>query len=275
MLVKSQQNLPSIPATRQLTTKETVVMAESFVERMHQEDVKNVVAAFKERQELLDKANEYGTLRANYAALEAATIRKIAQCGWSDSLGTAQAYQRKAAEWSAELSDSDFEEVVKTILGTSATIVTIWRSARSEQRKQDWAKSGYKYSQDTLKKYESCGRVNVTDYDSPSLRNMSFHDITSDGRELFLIQEAIEDNLRIKLRRKGAVGIGDGKYVDPKKYPEDIDAAITIRVKNITACILSLKELCEASQGKRSFNDEMKKALANAGITAPVNTEAE
>ena len=291
--------------------------AEAMSNVMHMEDVKAVVDTFNEQEELLSQAKEYSRLRANYAALEAATYRKIVLKGWQDAIGHKQTYVRRAAEWLAET--PDYERYIEKILnGDGETLVSVWKHKQG----LDLVTRNYSRYVDRkhsiLERYESYGEVRIDDLfretcgleeedDVPEVAdeyywhrlqdyptdkseqrepdteiafgNRRSH-MTNEVRERALldrldeIEEAIADNTRIALRKRGAVGIGGGTYINPEKCPDELERAMEIRKRNICYCIKKLANICNAIDGV-DFITELQKAVKKTKLPiAVVKVEA-
>ena len=258
--------------------------AEAMTNVMHMEDIKAVVDKFNEQDQLISKAKEFSQLRAKYAALEAATYRKIVIKGWQDALGSKRSNRRQAAEWLAN--SPDYEEHIEEILnGDGETIVSIWKNVC----KQNTVRSRYKdyigRKHTLLDTYDTLGAVTITKLYDPdddgevpqeqyltalqdypdsheeqqdANTQIAFgcrHDHWSLGKEWELInkideiEDAVTDSTRIALRKRGAVGVGCGRYIDPEKHPEELKKALVIRKRNICYCIKKLFEICKAIDG--------------------------
>lgn len=241
---------------------------------INMQDVESVVDAFKEQDELLKQAQEFSELRAKYAALEAATYKRIVDRGWASALKP-NSNICKAAKWLAEEPEK-YEERLRIILRGEGTLVSLWKQDCALHDKMDTVKTYLKERRDEIQKYDKEGRANVGDVpvNSRDLWDMEYHfdrylsacrGIYWDTpTELAEVEQALINDTRIRLRAKGAVGIGDGEYIDPKRYPEELAEAVGIRVKNIASCILKLKEICTAANIR--FDSEMKKALEMAMV---------
>lgn len=242
---------------------------------INMQDVESVVDAFKEQDELLRQAQEFSELRAKYAALEAATYKRIVDRGWASALKP-NSNICKAAKWLAEEPEK-YEERLRIILQGEGTLVSLWKQDCALHDKMDTVKTYLKERRDEIQRYDREGRASVgieVPVDSHALWDMDYHferylDACNRIRwetpkELEEVEQALINDTRIKLRAKGAVGIGEGEYIDPERYPEELAEAVGIRVKNIASCILRLKEICTVAN--IDFGDEMKKALEMAMV---------
>lgn len=262
------------------------MLAEKFADVMHMEDVENVIKAFDEQDELLKKAAEFGSLRARYASLEAATYCKLTRKGWSKALGTSQKMRRRAAEWLASQEQTVYEQIIEGILSAKYSDLTdAFKKVASEHavRKAYKHAIGFKYGcVDEFKRngrtrldchrldlcdptgerededYEVDGfMVEYTDYFGCNPARKKLDDT------LYEIAAMARDSTRIALRKAGAVGIGNGRYIDPNKYPEEVSQAIGIRKANVAACVMSLMTLC--NDVGVDFKHELEEALSMVG----------
>lgn len=235
---------------------------------INMQDVENVVDAFKEQDELLRQAKEFSELRAKYAALEAATYKRIVDRGWSKALNP-NTNICKAAKWLASVPDK-YEEVLRKILHGDGTLVSVWKEYCAVGEKTEYGKEALRKRREAIRSYKESGRATVDidcRYEDYYL-NKYFEEVsrTEDTyTEPEQIANAVGESCRIYLRRLGAVGIGGGEYVDPKAFPEEVHKAIGIRRKNITSCVLRLKGLCDATNSI-DFYDELRKALSAAHV---------
>lgn len=242
---------------------------------INMQDVESVVDAFKEQDELLKQAQEFSELRAKYAALEAATYKRIVDRGWERALKPTSNICR-AAKWLAAEPEK-YEERLRKILNGYGTLVSIWKEDCALHDKMDTVKTYLKERMSEMQRYDKDGRASVSGdvpVDSRALWDMEYHfDRYLDAceriywetpKELAEVEQALINDTRIRLRAKGAVGIGNGEYIDPERYPEELAEAVGIRVKNIASCILKLKEICTAANIR--FDSEMKKALEMAMV---------
>lgn len=241
---------------------------------INMQDVESVVDAFKEQDELLKQAQEFSELRAKYAALEAATYRRIVDRGWANALKP-NSNICKAAKWFAGEPEK-YEERLRTILNGDGTLVSLWKEDCALCGKMDTVKTYLKERRDEIRRYDKEGRASVCDkpvYDR-DLWDMEYHfdNYLNACRRVYWetptdlaeVEQALINDTRIKLRAKGAVGIGDGEYIDPERHPEELAEAVGIRVKNIASCILKLKEICTVAN--IHFSSEVKKALEMAMV---------
>jgi len=295
-IVKAAPSLMDLPATPSLID----AYAEKLADVMHMEDVKTVIDKFDEQDELLKKAKEYGELRARYAALEAATYVKIVKKGWEGALGKGTAYRKQAAIWLAK-SDKYDEYISEILNGEGETLVSIWSRECNRHKREKHTHDCIKWKGTILQHYDSFGYACVNDYlDTDQSSSADWHAeqylealqetptrgdsgnwstastrrdhngeilqsewlMTSQMQE---VQQAFNDSTRIALRRRGAVGIGNHKYIDPERYPEELEKAIIIRRRNITYCIKKLWDMCKASD-KSEFQKVMAIAIDDAGL---------
>jgi len=280
-----------------VNTKVIDACAEAMTNVMHMEDVKAVVSKFNEQDVLISKAKEFSHLRAKYAALEAATYRKIVIKGWGDALGSKRTNIRLASEWLAN--EPNYEQCIETILnGDGQTLISLWKDNRRQAEVRHRWKDYIKAKHTILEDYDAYGRVLIdrlyTDCDSyegdlsqeeylyrlqdyPDERyeeidtktEIAFnckhnHYGLSNEQQLVdkvdEIEDAVTDSTRIALRKRGAVGIGGGKYVDPNRHPEDLSKALDIRKRNICYCIKKLMEICKAVDDA-NFMTELDEAI--------------
>ena len=239
-----------------------------IVRNINMQDVENVVDAFKEQAELLKQAQEFSELRAKYAALEAATYKRIVDRGWAKALNP-NSYICKAAKWLASVPDK-YEDVLRKILHGDGTLVSVWKEYCVTYEKAEYGKEALKKRREAITRYKESGRAYVDiDCRYEDYYLSQYFQAVSKTEEEYTepeqIANAVEDSCRIYLRRLGAVGIGGGEYVDPKAFPEEVHKAIGIRRKNITSCVLRLKGLCDATESI-DFYDELRKALNAAHI---------
>lgn len=265
------------------------MLAEKFADVMHMEDVENVIKAFEEQDELLKMAAEYGSLRARYASLEAATYCKLSKKGWSSALGSPNKMRRRAAEWLAAQEPSVYEKVINGILSAKySDLVDAFRSIASEQAVRSTYKHAINFKHDCIGEFKEHGRAWLGfngdykyDIEDPTAEMADESDETECfiretanplgcnrahqmlENTLYEIAAMARDSTRIALRRAGAVGIGGGEYVDPDKYPEEVSKAIGIRKANVTACVMSLMALC--NDAGVDFEHELVEALAMVG----------
>lgn len=282
--------------------------AEKLTSVMHMEDIEKVVNAFNEQDELLNKAREYGELRARYSALEAATYIRIAKKGWSKALGSPNKLIRLAAEWLAK-HNSEYSSCINAILHDGMTLVTYYKQRSKTELKTSTIKRYREQRGSVLKKYDDTGYINISlfpyidnELDIERLRKEevildeylernqqecggAYECVDTDSscevmnnaalrgyerkkteEELREAGELCVNDLRIQLRKRGAVGIGNGVYVDPNAYSDLIPEAIAIRRKNVTACILRLQELCSQS-GMYDFETELLTAIRKTRLS--------
>ena len=264
------------------------MLAEKFADVMHMEDVENVIKAFEEQDELLKAAAEYGDLRARYAALEAATYCKLARKGWSSALGVPHKLRRRAAEWLASQEHEVYERAINGILADEySDLVAAFKSIGEEIATRNTYKHALKFKHDRVDEFKRFGRTWLDDqdchfdlYDPTGEKEDECNEIGSfipnetipytayrAGRNLAESLDEIaamaRDSTRIALRKAGAVGIGDGEYVDPDKYPEEVAKAIGIRKANVAACVMSLMSLCK--NAGVDFENELVEALSMVG----------
>lgn len=244
---------------------------------INMQDVESVVDAFKEQDELLKQAQEFSELRAKYAALEAATYKRIVDRGWASALKPSSNIC-KAAKWLAEEPEK-YEERLSAILHGDCTLVSLWKEDCALRDKMDTVKTYLRERRDEIQRYDREGRASVGDVpvDSRALWDMEYHfDRYLDAcgriywetpRDLAEVEQALINDTRIKLRAKGAVGIGYGEYIDPERHPEELMEAIGIRKKNIASCVNRLRELCEIVE-YLDFEKELKEALSMAMVDA-------
>lgn len=262
------------------------MLAEKFADVMHMEDVENVIKAFEEQDELLKKAEEFGELRARYASLEAATYCKLAKKGWSNALGVSHKMRRRAAEWLATQERAVYQQVINGILSAKfSDLVDAFKCVAGEQAVRSTYKHAINFKYDRVDDFKRNGRTFLEDY------SWDLYDPTGDveddeleldgfkpdvtiptkaykaGRNIINTLDEIaamaRDSTRIALRKAGAVGIGNGRYVDPEKYPDEVSKAIGIRKANVTACVMSLMALC--NEAGVDFEHELAEALSMVG----------
>lgn len=264
------------------------MLAEKFADVMHMEDVENVIKAFEEQDELLKMAAEYGSLRARYASLEAATYCKLSRKGWSKALGSPNKMRRRAAEWLAAQEPAVYESVINGILSAEySDLVDAFRSVAGEQAIRNTYKGAINYKHDCINEFKQNGRVwlGFGDYKYDTEDPTGEVDDETDEADGFIpdsinpfgcnrareklydtlyeIAAMARDSTRIALRKAGAVGIGNGSYVDPEKYPDEVSKAIGIRKANVTACVMSLMALCK--DAGVDFEHELADALSMVG----------
>lgn len=269
------------------------MLAEKFADVMHMEDVENVIKAFEEQDELLKKAAEYGSLRARYASLEAATYCKLSRKGWSKALGAPNKMRRQAAEWLAAQEPAVYEMVINGILTAKySDLIDAYRQIQGEHAIRNAYKTAVNLKHDCVESFKQAGMVSVFSvWDHGVCISDPHHDPTGEksdndseldcftpwvsrslmqGQVGYRTEQMLDeiaamarDSTRIALRKAGAVGIGDGKYVDPCKYPEEVSKAIGIRKANVTACVMSLMALCK--DAGVDFEHELAEALSMVG----------
>lgn len=281
-LVKAPVSIPPVPIDHRMYADEASAYAEALIGTMHQEDVKSVVSSFQEMRTLIEKANEYGAKRANYAALEAATLAKIAKNGWGDSIGNPNSYRRIAAEWIARLPEDKYNAAIEAILQSGETLQTLWKSAKRNEYNRNFIRTRSAIKRDTLQTYKECGYVQLEelDYIDEMVEKYDGHPLSvsaifsnRDYRDYLDAARAYRDSTRIELRRLGAVGVGFGVYLNPNDdaHQKEILEAIKIRRENLKACIRSLIVLVE------NYNDHeiditklLKDVLHESGVCAEV-----
>ena len=262
-------------------------LAEKFADVMHMEDVQNIVSAFNEQDELLKRAEEYGEMRARYAALEAVTYCKLAEKGWSSTLGAVNMIRRRASEWLAKQEPRTYHQVIDGVLsGKYSDLVDAFKCISGARAKSSAYKFAIGYKHDCIDEFKRTGRTSISKYnpidDDPT--GEEFDDIDevdsfktdcnpvkgNAGNNiqniLDEIAEMARDSTRIALRRAGAVGVGDGKYIDPALYPNEIVKAVGIRKANVAACVKSLMLLCK--DAGIDFEPELKEALSMVNWTS-------
>lgn len=235
---------------------------------INMQDVESVVDAFKEQDELLKQAQEFSELRAKYAALEAATYKRIVDRGWAKALNP-NTHICKAAKWLASEPEK-YEERLRSILNGSHTLVSLWKEHLRVSERMTYASECISEKRKAAEDYGLRGRASLAPlhffkektYYFEKYIEASQH-LEEDYEGVDEIQEAMLNSARIELRKLGAVGIGDGEYVDPQKYPDEVRKAIGIRKKNIASCINRLRELCEIVD-YIDFEKELREALSMA-----------
>lgn len=236
---------------------------------INMQDVENVVDAFKEQDELLSKAKEFEELRRKYAALEAATYKRIVDRGWAKALGLSTNI-RRAAEWIAE-SPEKYEERIRSILNGGHTLISLWKEACRVDEKMTYLDDSIRAKRRAVSDYGLRGRASLEPLKFFKEREYHFDRYIEASNEIDefseseQIQEAVLNSARIELRKLGAVGIGDGEYVDPEKYPDEVNKAVGIRRKNIACCVNRLRELCEIVD-TLDFEKELTSALLSAQV---------
>jgi len=273
-------NIPS-------TTPEITKLAQNLTNVIHLEEVKALVNKFKEQDELLRKAKEFSQLRAKYATLEAATYAQLERKGWGGEIGHPNSVLRKATRWIASLSNSEYDKTLDEILNSrhGETLVDIWRIKHMQKSVGQYTGEMLKIKTTALDDFDRDGYVSLSldeDLYYRSLQDESLlyepalpHLKTVAGirdskveQDTKDIQKAIRDNTRISLRKRGAVGVGGGKYVDPDRNPELLDEAIAIRKKNITYCINRLYEIYRAvhKDALSELVSELQNAVTATGL---------
>lgn len=243
--------------------------ATQIVCNINMQDVEKVVDAFKEQDELLKQAQEFSELRAKYAALEAATYKRIVDRGWEKALGI-NTHKCRAAKWLAKEPEK-YEGRLRRILHGDATLVSLWQEEKRLKKHAGEARGMLSAKRGAIKEYKETGR---TTFDTTfNDREYYFNKYIDACRysdfelpdELFEIDAAVCNQARIELRALGAVGIGNHVYIDPRKHPDEIPAAVGIRKKNIASCINRLRELCDAIDSL-DFDKELLEALSMANV---------
>lgn len=264
------------------------MLAEKFADVMHMEDVENVIKAFDEQEELLKKAAEFGSLRARYASLEAATYCKLARKGWSKALGTSLKMRRRAAEWLAAQEQTVYEQIIEGILSAKYSDLTdAFKNITNDRAVRSTYKHAISFKHEIIDEFKRDGRVLLwsddyrDDTEDPTGETAEVvnetecfvgeyvnHLGSSPARlrldkTLHEIAAMARDSTRIALRKAGAVGIGNGVYIDPTKYPEELAKAIGIRKDNVAACVMSLMSFC--NEAGFDFKHELEEALSMVG----------
>lgn len=275
------------------------MLAEKFADVMHMEDVENIIKAFEEQNDLLKAAAEYGALRARYASLEAATYCKLVKKGWGNALGSPNKMRRRAAEWLSKQERTVYEQVIDGILSTEySDLVDAFKSITNDRAVRSTYKHAISFKHEIIDEFKRDGKVLLCsddygdDTEDPTgeaadainetecfVGEYTNHLGSSPAhlkleKTLHEIAAMARDSTRIALRKVGAVGIGNGRYIDPNKYPEEVSKAIGIRKDNVAACVMRLMLLC--NEAGFDFDHELEEALSMVGwskekITASID----
>ena len=174
----------------------------------------------KRAEDLLRQLGELDDRLRELITYELSVYRAIADAGICGKVkGVARRY---ACEKFAELSEAQIGEVVTECVRRGMTLRGYFEALRARGREQVNIDRIAQAERNAIDTYSRDGRAKLVNFVGG--RSDSFSD---------RIADAVRDRTKDRLLSMGAVGIGDGVYVDPDKYPNDVWKALVIRLKSI------------------------------------------
>ena len=177
------------------------------------DDIKAILRKLDDVKKLLQMADKFRSESIRYAQMEAETIVKIVETGNAKLL---RGYRRKAAEWLATLSDAERQIVIGQCSDGMLIEQIYKRDVYDVQMMGRIIESAKEEEKDIISTVEKDGIVDITEYVESVHRSLGF-----DNKNL---ANDMIDGVRNRLRRAGAVGIGNNShvYVMPKAENKDL-----------------------------------------------------
>jgi len=202
-------------------------------------DAKDVIGKMQIIRDLLKQADEYNAIARDFCAAECEIYIAIAKNGLTDELS---ASNKAVVGWLIEVGDEGQAEILRQCQeGVTVRWVYNHRDRSKDIKGQELCSILPKISDDCVQKLSEHGRVDLNDY---YMRKHVWH-VPGDDEDAFeeckytkeyeFIVDAAKDRTKDKLLKAGAVGIGDGVYIDPNKYPDEVYKSVLIRAKSIYA----------------------------------------
>lgn len=196
-------------------------------------DVDDVLKQLKMIRSVLDAANYFKQQSIRYAKLEAAALIRIVEIGQQSKL---RGYRRHAAEWLHKM-DSQSRKKYIQMCDNGMDITNIWkREVKEKQDCENEFKNAKEYEEMIMQTYEDKGVVEISYIQCASYNLFKYH---PDLRNDFI------DGIRRKLRQKGALGCGDGRYINPYRQTDAVEYAIITRVNSIFNDCQHLKAIAQ------------------------------
>lgn len=187
----------------------------------------------------LKTADEFRKQSVKYAMLEAAALVRVIELGGAKSIKPYR--RRKAAEWLAELTQEERNEMVQRCTD-GITLEHVYQLEIDNPRKEAQAIV-------TAKNYEAAV---VDTFDTMGVVTLGKFDERLDALPIDQqVAQGVKDRVRDKIRRRGGVGIGDGNgtYVNASNA-EKIGEAIEVRIASLQADFFKLVELAKLCKQK-------------------------
>lgn len=205
--------------------RETFSHVETFSEML--EEVKQVENAKK----LLEIAEEYHKVAGEYCALEAEAMFRLSELkpNESDNIGT------KLSRLIRFLRDhaGERESIINVCKNDAMSIYAYKKQQDMIDRNADAKCRMHDVVDSKIEEYKRFGRTAIGTTDL-----LKGHKVTDTNVR---VADGMNERLRDKLLRMGAVGIGNGVYVKPSK--DNAEKALRIRLDSIEADINALADL--------------------------------
>lgn len=214
------------------TSEELVSIQEETDINVLLEKVKKLTAIKK----ALEAMNKFHEISVKYAKLEAAALVRVIEISGERHL---TGPRRGVARWLSELNPDD-REIYVNMCEEGLTIYQVWRR---EVKEREYINNKLNYikaqEEKLMNEFSDSGYLNLEKY----------REIAAESFEEQMANDIV-DGFRNRLRKKGAVGIGNAslEYVSPNSgNTEMLSKAIISRIKSIRADFRRLEEICSIS----------------------------
>lgn len=129
---------------------------------------------------------------------------------------------RYACEQFCNLDEHGIDVLREQCICEGITVRGNFERDRIAEREKDKLKSVVVRADEYVGKYKESGRVNISGLST-----------ASKDRDVAFLMDAAKDRLKDRLLSAGAVGVGDGIYIDPTKYRDDAWQALIKRLQSI------------------------------------------
>lgn len=215
------------------------------------QDARDACANLKTLEDLLKRLDELDRQIAKYVALEIETYRRINELGLA--LHLKKASQRRIATWIGEQTDDEIDTLVRRCIVGPQTVERFFINIIRPKQIYDAAA-------------EACDKQRkkaLDDYKEGKSIYLDSYFFVPDGRASESVKScyrAMKSQTRSDLLKLGAVGCGDGWYIDPKAEggKERNQDFLTIRADSVIADLRNFMELADLTNSTCEQNERVR-----------------
>ena len=203
------------------------------------EEAKAFLDEFKEASKVVRQLKRLAHLRKTVVIRENQTLIELYRKGFAESIKAVYGPSSVAAcKWATGL---DENELMKIVYDGERTIRALYRDHKAEEnerkRREQYFESCHYVRQRVLEDFSKDGKVVISADRMRSLVSVPKSVSDSDFHDFL-------DGTKDALLKAGAYGVGKGEYVRIENHT-DLDHAITLRLKSITADMHSLLRIID------------------------------
>ena len=198
---------------------------------MAMEETKRAEDALRRLGELRDRIREL-------VAYEVSTYRSIVDAGLQDAVKGI--CSRNVLEKFSKLTEADLNRVCAVCIENGYSIRAYFESTRKDEQRMAMLDKAQGELNQAVKEYKKMGCVTLPSPSSAESKSVS----------LSAAIEGLRKVTRDRLLKAGAVGVGDGRYVDPETHQREVWDALVIRAEQIRHDMLGCARLYAALESK-------------------------